>query len=82
MLSEISAGPNHRAGFSEPPVSGPKIITAKPSVVPIAYGAHSWRARGFIATARTASTSRKVPSPSTTPPAKLPLSRSETSALP
>ena len=63
-------------------MSGPKIITAKPSVAPIAHGAHSWRARGFIATAQIASTSRKAPSASTTPPAKLPPRRLETSAFP
>ena len=59
----ISAGPNQRAGLTAAPVSGPKIITSRPSVSPIASGAHSWRARGLNATAHTASTSRKVPMP-------------------
>ena len=41
-------------------------------MVPIASGAHSWRARGFIATAQIASTSRKVPIASTTAAANVP----------
>ena len=39
---------------------------------PIASGAHSFLALGLKATAQTASTRKKVPSPSTTAPAKLP----------
>src|SRR6476646_6924545 len=35
------AGPNHRAGLKEPPVSGPPTMTMKPRVVPIASGAQS-----------------------------------------
>ena len=68
----MRAGPNQRAGLRAAPVSGPKMMTAKPSVRPIASGAHSLRTRGLKATAQTASTSRKVPMPSTTMPAKSP----------
>ena len=60
-----SAGPNQRAGLNEPPVSGPKTMTSKPSVMPIDHGAHSFFAFGLSATASTVSTSRKVPRPST-----------------
>ena len=68
----ISAGPNQRAGLNPPPVSGPKIMMSRPSVQPIASGAHSLRARGLNATAQTASTSRKVPIPSMQAPATSP----------
>src|SRR6186713_1111212 len=43
---DTSAGPNQRAGFRDPPVSGPRIMTANPSVPPIASPDQSRAARG------------------------------------
>ncbi len=37
----MSAGPNQRAGLSEPPVSGPSTMTPRPSAPPIASAAHA-----------------------------------------
>ena len=70
---ETSAGPNARAGLSEPPVSGARIITEKPSVPPITSPDQSLRPVGLTATATTASTRKSVPMPSAPiPPSVVP----------
>jgi hypothetical protein len=57
------------------------IITAKPSVPPIARPAQSRVARGFTATATIAQTRKKVPRPSAITPAKFDPSRLRLTAV-
>jgi len=76
------AGPNQRAGLKEPPVSGPPTMTMKPSVVPIASGAHSLKLFFEKTAERMTRTRQKVPTASTTVPAMFPLSRPLTLAAP